>query len=449
MEESKRIAYEARTMAQIMIARQIGACIAVDSQKRAIYNITPSTIVYRLAVKPETPLSKVYGLTPDFQSHIARWRLDHSIDAETVVRVDIAEQTVEVNRPSPDTVHYANVQWAIQPHTALCGVAYNFGRSYPLLWQLADADQPHVLIAGTTGSGKTNELMCIVLSLAANTLAADLHFSIIDLKRDPEMRLLSDLPHVAGVARELPEAVQMLRRVHAEMTMRERGSMPRDCRHVLVIDEAATLLDATDRSIRNEATRLLEDIARKCRSAAMNLIVCTQSPKNEILGSQLKALLSVRLVGAVTSRHEAECAVNLPGSGAEMLPGKGAMIYRLGRTVKRFQAPLIETPAGMVRKIAKSDTRPIFHRNTTAVEPEEVAIAPDTSTPMENVCKEFDYTGGAFPRGFVNAALSAMNGGILPTGTTFQRLRRELDTYLLTYLPQSDPKIIKLPVKVA
>lgn len=92
----------------------------------------------------------------------------------------------------------------------------------------------------------------------------------------------------------------------------------------------------------------------------MNLIVCTQKPTTEVLGSQLKSMLLVRLVGSVTSKDDANTAVQVKASGAEMLPGYGSFIYRLNRTMFRYQAPLIDEPEGLCQAIwRKSTDRPV------------------------------------------------------------------------------------------
>jgi hypothetical protein len=382
--DTQQIRKEARILAEIMMSRKIGAMVELDSQRRPAYTITPSTVVYRLRLKDETPVAKVYNLQLDFASRITRHRAMNGIMADTFVRVDINEQTVEVNRVEPESMDFASVQWNARPNTALCGVAYHFGKAFPLLWRLDDSDQPHALVAGTTGSGKTNELMTIILSLALHNSPVDLRFSLIDMKRDRDLQVINHLPHLAAVASDEETSLHLLHNFHAEMNRREMGKESINWRHVLVIDELATLLDSSIKDVRNESMRLIEDIARKCRSSNMNLLLCTQTPKAELLGGQLRNLLALRLVGAVTSNHESDAAVGIVRAGAEMLPGKGAMIYRLGRTVKRFQAPLVATPMGIVHKIQRKwSDAPLLHR------PAPVAPSLHHPAPVQEQCQPY------------------------------------------------------------
>ncbi len=356
MMDIRRINKEAAIIIKVFIARKVGATLELDANRQVVFLATPSTIVYRLVLKPSTPVENVYNLQDDFCSRISRDREDEGVvpdDGQTVVRVDIMTQTVEVNRIKTDPVNFdaALRGWTAEPATALCGVAYTFKRQYPIVWKLGDSNQPHVLIAGTTGSGKTNELMSILLSLALHNAPSDLMFFVIDMKRSKDLRVIEGLPHVKGMAREEDESLVLLRRFYNEMESRERGLVSNHVRHVLIVDELASLTESEDKAVRTGSLTLLNEIGRKGRENNMNMILCTQSPKAEILGRQLKGLLPLRLVGSVTSKVEANVAVNLAGSGAEMLPGRGAMIYRCGRISNRFQAPLVATPYSVVRKV--------------------------------------------------------------------------------------------------
>lgn len=363
---TKQITIEANLITEVLQARKIKAGLELDQARRVVHLMTPSSVIYRLRIDPQTPIDKVMALQPDLSSRISRWRVDHidlPDDFYTTVRVDRDSQTIEVNRVDPQVVPFMDCMkdWKARPMTAFCGLSYTFGGLKPITWRLDDDNQPHALIAGTTGSGKTNALMGIIASLAFNNSPADLQFHIVDMKRSRDLRPLDLLPHVAAVAREAADAVAMLEAFHAEMEGRERGHIGKNVRRVLILDELASL---TTTEYKKDVWGLLSDIARKCRESVMNLIVCTQSPKQTVLGDQLKALLALRLVGAVTSEVEARTAVNIPGSGAEMLPGKGAMIYRNTGTMKRFQAPLVDGPMGIVRraKMIWEDVPPIVAR---------------------------------------------------------------------------------------
>ncbi|MBK8467775.1 MAG: hypothetical protein IPL32_18340 [Chloracidobacterium sp.] len=377
--ETRQISIEANIITKVLQARGVKAGLELDEARRVVHLMTPSSVIYRLRIDAQTPVDKVMALQPDFCSHVSRWRVDHidlPDDFYTTVRVDRDSQTIEINRVDPQIVPFMDCMkdWKARPMTAFCGLAYTFGGLKSVTWRLDDDNQPHVLIAGTTGSGKTNALMGIIASLAFNNSPEVLQFYIVDMKRSKDLRPLDLLPHVAAVAREPGDAVEMLEAFHANMEERERGHASKAVRRVLILDELASLTESKHRAV---VLDLLSDIARKCRESNENLIVCTQSPKQTVLGDQLKGLLALRLVGAVTSKVEANTAVNIPGSGAEMLPGKGAMIYRNTGSMKRFQAPLVEGPMAIVRraKMIWEDVPPIVARVPVVAQVPEIAHA--------------------------------------------------------------------------
>lgn len=438
---------EAQIIARIMAARKVGARLQLRADRRVSYLLTPSTVSYRVELKPETPVSHVYRLQPDFLSHITRFRAEKNVKEydRTSVRVDMTEQVIEVNRTDPEMIAFNSVEWNHLPNVALCGVAYHYGRSFPLTWRLDDPDQAHVLVAGTTGSGKTNELMSIMLSLGMHNSPELLRFSVIDMKRSRDLRVFDQLPHMLTVAREPVEALQLLRSYHADMEQRERGRTPTDWRHVLVIDEAASLLAATDKAIRRESMLLLEDIARKGRENNLNLVLCTQTPKANLLGDQLRNLLALRLVGAVTTDDESDVAIGIARAGAEMLPGRGAMLYRHARTLKRFQAPLVETPMAEVRRIirahgeqpyqiATSTTTAATNRATMVARTPSEQDADRIRSAWQNSASQAEMiriltgepaanTGGANRRRLL-AALAVLEGESTTTATTTTGARR-------------------------
>jgi DNA segregation ATPase FtsK/SpoIIIE-like protein len=193
----------------------------------------------------------------------------------------------------------------------------------------------------------------VLYSLMLHNSPTALQITVVDPKNSSDIKLLCGLPHVRLVDSELAESVKTLENFHGEMVRRERGLADKDVRHVLVIEECASLTEHPDKQLRGRVIYWLSDIARRCREANMNLIVATQKPTADVLGDQLKSNLLMRLVGSVTSKDDANTAVQVKASGAEALPGYGSFIYRLNRTMVRYQVPLIDTPAGLCRDICR------------------------------------------------------------------------------------------------
>ncbi|MGC8873342.1 MAG: FtsK/SpoIIIE domain-containing protein, partial [Chloroflexia bacterium] len=145
-------------------------------------------------------------------------------------------------------------------------------------------------------------------------------------------------PHLlAPVHREGGEIAEGLRRLVEEMVWREETGV-RMPRVLLAVDEVADLLTA-EPALAEPLTRL----AARGRSAGLHLLLCTQKPTAEALGSVLRANLPCRLVGRVVSAQEAVLASGIRGTRAEQLLGRGDFVLVAGGEVIRFQAAYIGT----------------------------------------------------------------------------------------------------------
>ena len=380
-----RVISEATIINQLFKARGLSVAIPATAQRQPEHYLTPTTVVYNLAVPMAVDGSKLLAQQDDALSYVQQFRrmngivtLDESgMEIMPTLRIDRHNHILEISRPRRDVLPWSAVKWPGAPMTAFCGLRYAVNGTAPVLWNMTKPDQPHGLIAGTTGSGKTNQLLSILFSLMLHNTPAELAVTVVDPKRSEGIQFLDKLPHVRTVAREMPDAVHAIETFYAEMEQRERGIVSRETRHVLAIEEAASLTEHPDANLRKKIMFLLDDISRRCREAAMNLIVCTQKPTTEVLGSQLKSMLLVRLVGSVTSKDDANTAVQVKASGAEMLPGYGSFIYRLNRTMFRYQAPLIDDPAGLCKAIWRN----YGHRSEVAT----TALLPAATTPVAPV----------------------------------------------------------------
>jgi len=221
----------------------------------------------------------------------------------------------------------------VPPCTAVLGLE---STGAPLLLRLTSPEVAHVLVAGTTGSGKTALVRAMVLSLAWFNRPSALQVVIIDPKGRGQT--LSRLPHVLGpVLRTVEEVAEGLREVVKEMERRdaEKGwggwGWPE---LVVVVDELAEWLVVGGEAVREPLVRLVQ----RGREAGVHVIGCTQHPTAGVLGSAMLANFPVRLVGRVVSATEARVAAGVGGSGAERLRGRGDFVAVAGGQVRRFQA---------------------------------------------------------------------------------------------------------------
>jgi S-DNA-T family DNA segregation ATPase FtsK/SpoIIIE len=223
---------------------------------------------------------------------------------------------------------------ALPAGTAVLGVEQS---GLPLLLRLVAPDVVHVLLTGTTGSGKTALARSLLVSLAIYHTPADLRLILIDPKQRG-FAMLQKFPHVEGGIVGAGAAAAHLQRVEAIMEQRDRSGSSSPTL-VVAIDELADLLQTGGKTVESSLTRL----AQRGREAGIHLVACTQKPTSTLIGSALKANFPVRLVGAVASRDEARYATGITSSGAEKLAGKGDFLLIAKGEATRFQAAWLGT----------------------------------------------------------------------------------------------------------
>jgi S-DNA-T family DNA segregation ATPase FtsK/SpoIIIE len=206
----------------------------------------------------------------------------------------------------------------------------------PLLLRLTGPDVAHILVAGSTGSGKTVLLRSMILSLALRHSPRTLRMLLIDPK-GRGFGPLADLPHLTRPVVTRPEqAIEALASAVTEMEARDREQRNRPLL-IVAIDELADLRMVGGKQVEHNLTRLTQ----RGREAGVHVIVATQRPASTIMGGLVKANLPVRLVGAVASPEDAKVATGVARSGAERLRGRGDfLLVARGETV-RFQAAYV------------------------------------------------------------------------------------------------------------
>lgn len=199
---------------------------------------------------------------------------------------------------------------------------------------------PHLLIAGTTGSGKSVCIEAITTCLAMNNSPKDLRLVMIDPKM-VELVRFNGLPHLIGkvetnlervegvlkwVIAEMDQRYKKFAEVHARdldaynQRMEKRGedTLPRI---VLIIDELADLMMTAPTQIEPAIVRL----AQLARATGIHLVVATQRPSTDVVTGLIKANFPARLAFAVTSNTDSRVILDSPG--AENLLGHGDMLF--------------------------------------------------------------------------------------------------------------------------
>lgn len=245
---------------------------------------------------------------------------------------------VEVPLERPQPVHLSRLLARLPAGSVppLAGVLGVDGEGTPLLLRLSSPEVVHVLVAGTTGSGKTALMRAFLLSLALLHRQAALQLVLIDPK-GRGLAPLAGLPHlVRPVATSAAEGVAALQWLVAEMERRDRERISRPAL-VAAVDELAELVLGGGKTAEEALLRL----AQRGREAGIHLVCCTQKPAAALVSSALKANFPVRVVGRVASADDARVAAGVAGSGAEKLLGRGDFLLVAKGEVIRFQAAYV------------------------------------------------------------------------------------------------------------
>lgn len=196
-----------------------------------------------------------------------------------------------------------------------------------LLLNLDSSETPHLLIAGTTGCGKTELLKTFVISLMR---FSDSDFIIIDPKG-------ADFGWLNGSDKlRFPVQTDMQKvfvQIRWLVDLMEKGPSKRT---IIIIDELADVLMVGGKTVLQDLSRLLQ----RGRSVGIHVVAATQKPLTQIVGSLTKSNFPVRCVGKVTSRMDSSVASGIPGMGAEKLLGKGDFLLIYNGESIRFQAAL-------------------------------------------------------------------------------------------------------------
>jgi S-DNA-T family DNA segregation ATPase FtsK/SpoIIIE len=251
---------------------------------------------------------------------------------------------------------------------------------------------PHLMIAGTTGSGKSVLLHSVITSMLYKASPYELKFIMVDPKM-LELSIYEDIPHLLHpVVTEPKKAASALSWAVVEMEKRYRTLSEEGVRDietynrnieklqsqekwqkwlpyiVIVIDELADLMMVAPRDVGESITRL----SQKARAAGIHLIVATQRPSVDIVAGLIKANFPARISFLVSSKIDSR--IILDAGGAERLLGKGDMLFLQPGTSKltRIQCGLIsDGERERITEFLKAQGTPEYNQEITKIEESE------------------------------------------------------------------------------
>ncbi len=243
---------------------------------------------------------------------------------------------IEVPNADFSTVYLKEVLAGNEFRSSKSKLTLSLGKDIAGKSMVADlAEMPHLLIAGTTGSGKTVCVNGIIMSMIFNASPDEVKFVMVDPKM-VELAQYNDIPHLlCPVVTDSQKASAALQWVVSEMETRYRALSKEGVRNlqgynarghkmpyiVVIIDELADLMQVSAKAVESAITR----IAQLSRAVGIHLILATQRPSVDVITGVIKANFPARISFKVASKVDSRTVLDM--NGAESLLGKGDMLF--------------------------------------------------------------------------------------------------------------------------
>jgi S-DNA-T family DNA segregation ATPase FtsK/SpoIIIE len=363
-----------------------------------IKHICPGPVVTTYEFKPDPGVkySRVVSLVDD---------LCLALKAESI-RIDRMPGKphvgIEVPNPRRETIFLREVIESRPFRESASKLTIALGKTIDGLNYVADlAKMPHLLIAGTTGSGKSVGVNSLIVSILYRARPDEVKFILIDPKR-LELGLYEDIPHLATpiivdpklASRSLKWAVAEMERryrdlagwgvrnidgYNAEIMRRnlvkdydDKGEPLKPLPYiVIIIDELADLMMTSGREVEESITRL----AQMARAVGIHLVLATQRPSVDVITGLIKANFPSRISFRVSSKIDSRTIIDT--NGAEQLLGRGDMLFLppgTSRLIRVHGAYIDETEIGRIVAHVKSQGPPSYDESITQSDEEALGL---------------------------------------------------------------------------
>lgn len=368
-----------------------------------VTNVTrgPTVTRYELLPNVGVKVSKILRLSDDLALNLAAKsiRIEAPIPGKSAVGIEVPNKTT-------DTVSLREIIESDEFQSAKSKVSFSLGKSIEGEACVADiAKMPHMLIAGSTGSGKSVCINSLIMSLLYKAKPSEVKLIMIDPKV-VELSVYNGIPHLLiPVVTDAKKAAGALNWAVQEMENRyqlfatkgvrdirgyndalqnegEDGTLPQI---VIIIDELADLMMVAAKEVEDAICR----IAQKARAAGMHLVIATQRPSVDVITGIIKANVPSRIAFTVSSQIDSRTILDM--GGAEKLLGKGDMLfYPVGEAKPiRIQGSFVsDSEIEEVIDYIKANNEVRYNENF--IETLERANAPQVSSDeAEDDCDEF------------------------------------------------------------
>jgi len=330
----------------VQVLEQFGPMVTLDSDPV----VGPAFLRFHITPKAGVKLSKILPLGEDLAVQLR-------LSKPALIRLEDSMLVIDLQRPDRETLWFKEFRGRLarEEHgNARILVGVDLKREL----RFADlrSDCPHLLAAGTTGSGKSEWLRMALASLLATNTPQTLRLMLIDPKRvtfddcrsspflvDDQALLHTPEEAIAGLGR-LIEWMEQRYGLFAEHRCADLGALQSKLgvdappRVVCFCDEYGNLV--AGKKNRDLVEGAINQLGAKARAAGIHLILATQDPRAQILSPALKTNLSGRVCLRTTSSTQSR--MMLEESGAEFLLGNGDLLFKTVGEPVRLQAPLLE-----------------------------------------------------------------------------------------------------------